>query len=52
MVLPLASVLLPFFSSSGNGFGNDGENNEAALVVYAEDLEGLVEFSFYLGSFV
>ena len=38
MVLPLALVLLPFFSSSGDGFGDDGGDHGAALVAYTEDL--------------
>ena len=51
MVLPLALVLLPFFSSSGDGFGNDGVDHGAALVAYTEDLEDLVEISFFLRVF-
>ena len=52
MVLPLALVLLSFFSSSGDGFGDDGGDHGAALVAYTEDLEDLVEISFFIGSFV
>jgi len=48
MVLPLALVLLPFFSSSGDGFGDDGGDHGAA---YTEDLEDLVDISFFLRVF-